>query len=92
MHPHTDRPPLRHHAADAHWLVGTAIDAYCRRHSLTEPQLAAQLGLPLAQLGWLRLATRPRPDSATFAARIQRLAQASGCNANRLAEILAAIR
>jgi hypothetical protein len=76
-------------ARDDHWLVGAALRRHQAANGLSEAQLARMLGIAVERLRWLRMRTRPNPNSPTFAAEVQRLADAFGCDPDTLRDILA---
>jgi len=73
------------------WALGLVwpLRAFQRRYGLSDADLAAYLEISPNRLE--RLGRRPRPvtESEDYAAEVARLAEEAGCNAERLAAILA---
>ena len=76
------------YAPDDRWLIGPALHRYRQDRGLSEEQTAQRLGIAVDRLRWLGMRTRPRPSSPTLAHEIHRLARATGCNEEALAEML----
>jgi hypothetical protein len=77
-------------AGTDHWLVGAVLDAFQAEFNLSAEQLAEYLDVRPDRLRWLKLRTRPRPDSPAFAGEVRRLALTFDCDAEALAYVLSA--
>ena len=69
---------------------GAALRRHQEANELDEGQLARHLDITVERLGWLRMRTRPNPDSPTFPAEVHRLALSFGCHPETLLVIFVA--
>lgn len=69
-------------------LIASVMAAYQTRNRLTDAQLAAFLGCDLQGLAQLARCPRPIPFTANFQAEVMRLATETGCDRNKLVQLL----
>jgi hypothetical protein len=69
-------------------LLAWAFARYQRSHHLTTASMADWLGLPPTQLAPLALCRRPESQLACFGAEVNRLADLTGCDSQRLTALL----